>query len=149
MVTTDGHPSWHDDDMLIVSDAARIAQRSARTIRRAYLSGRLVAHRDGNGRGVRIQYGDLRAWLLAELVTPRSEPAPSELIARVDVNRARARASTGNLELLTAARRRRARRARVSATTQATRGATPARGRREREPLAETDAPASPTAVPS
>jgi hypothetical protein len=149
MVTTDGHPSWHDDDMLIVSDAARIAQRSARTIRRAYLSGRLVAHRDGNGRGVRIQYGDLRAWLLAELVTPRSEPAPSELMARVDVNRARARASTGNLELLNAARRRRARRARVSATAQATSGQRRLGGGVREGRSAETDAPASPTAVRS
>jgi excisionase family DNA binding protein len=118
MVTTDGHPSWHDDDMLTVSDAAGIAQRSARTIRRAYLSGRLVAHRDGNGRGVRIHYGDLRAWLLAEPVTPRSEPASSRLMAQVDFTRARARAQTGNLELLTAARRRRARRSRASATAQ-------------------------------
>jgi excisionase family DNA binding protein len=119
-VTTDG-PSWHDDEMLCVSDAARIAQRSARTIRRAYLSGRLVAHRDGNGRGVRIRYDDLRAWLLAEPVSPRSEPASSELIARVDGWRATVRANTGNLELLTAARGRRARRARASATAQPTR----------------------------
>ena len=122
MVTTDSHPSWHDDDMLIVSDAARIAQRSPRTIRRAYLSGRLVAHRDGNGRGVRIHYGDLRAWLLAEPITPRSEPASSELMEQVDVSRARARENTGNVELLTAARRRRARRARASATAQPPRG---------------------------
>ena len=121
-MTTDGHPSWHDDDMLMVSDAARIAQRSARTIRRAYLSGRLVAHRDGNGRGIRIHYGDLRAWLLAELVAPRSEPASSELMARIDLKGSRARANTGNLELLTAARRRRARRARASATAQPPRG---------------------------
>jgi hypothetical protein len=145
VVTTDGHPSWHDDDMLIVNDAARIAQRSARTIRRAYLSGRLVAHRDGNGRGVRIHYGDLRAWLLAELVTPRSEPASSELMARVDVKRARARANTGNLELLTAARQRRARRARASATAQPTRGSAGPGNARERP--AETP-PAPPTAVP-
>jgi hypothetical protein len=66
LVTTDSGPSWYGHELLCVSDAARIAQRSARTIRRAYLSGRLVAHRDGNGRGVRIHYGDLRAWLLAE-----------------------------------------------------------------------------------
>jgi excisionase family DNA binding protein len=117
-VTTDGDSSWHDDDMLTVTDAARIAQRSARTIRRAYGSGRLVAHRDGNGRGVRIHYGDLRAWLLAELIAPRSEPVFSELIARVDLTGSRAGENTGNLELLTAVRRRSARRARASATAQ-------------------------------
>jgi hypothetical protein len=117
-VTTHGHPSWHDDDMLMVSDAARIAQRSARTIRRAYLSGRLVAHRDGNGRGVRIHYRDLRAWLLAELIAPRSEPGFAELIARVDLGGSRACENTGNLELLTAVRRRSTRRARASASAQ-------------------------------
>ena len=121
-MTTDGHPSWHDNDMLAVTDAARIAQRSTRTIRRAYLSGRLVAHRDGNGRGVRIHYGDLRAWLLAELVAPRPEPASSEPIPRVDLKGSRAREGTGNLELLTAVRLRRARRARASATAQPPRG---------------------------
>jgi excisionase family DNA binding protein len=122
-VTTDGRPSWHHDDMLTVTDAARIAQRSARTIRRAYLSGRLVAHRDGNGRGIRIHYGDLRAWMLAELVAPRSEPTSSELMARVDLKGSRSsRQNTGNLELLSAVRRRRSRRARASATAQPPRG---------------------------
>lgn len=143
-MTTDGHPSWHDDDMLMVTDAARIAQRSARTIRRAYLSGRLVAHRDGNGRGIRIRYGDLRAWLLAELVAPR--PASSELMARVDVKGSRARENTGNLELLTAMRRRGARRARASATAQPARG-NAGSGTRERRRPAGT-AMASPAAVP-
>jgi hypothetical protein len=119
-VTTDDHQSWHDDDVLSVRDAARVAQRSARTIRRAYLSGKLVAHRDGNGRGVRVLYGDLRAWLLAELVAPRSAPASSEIAADVDVTRARPRVRTGNLELLTATRRRRVRRARASANAQRT-----------------------------
>jgi excisionase family DNA binding protein len=121
-VTNDGRPSWHHDDMLTVTDAARIAQRSARTIRRAYLSGRLVAHRDGNGRGIRIRYGDLRAWMLAELVAPRSEPTSSELMARVDLKGSRSRQNTGNLELLAAVRRRRSRRARASATAQPPRG---------------------------
>jgi excisionase family DNA binding protein len=121
-VTNDGRPSWHHDDMLTVTDAARIAQRSARTIRRAYLSGRLVAHRDGNGRGIRIRYGDLCAWMLAELVAPRSEPTSSELMARVDLKGSRSRQNTGNLELLAAVRRRRSRRARASATAQPPRG---------------------------
>jgi hypothetical protein len=121
-VTTAGQPIWDGDEMLTVSDAARIAQRSARTIRRAYLSGRLVAYRDGNGRGVRIQYGNLRAWLLAEVVTPEREPASSAVMGRVEVKQARVRVDTGNLELLASARRRRARRARASATVQPTRG---------------------------
>jgi hypothetical protein len=98
---------FHDDDMVTVADAARIAQRCVRTIRRAYLSGRLVAHRDGNGRGVSIRYGDLRAWLLAEVVTPQREPPSSQPVGRVEVRKqVDGRVRTGHLELLTAARER-------------------------------------------
>jgi hypothetical protein len=108
-----GHArSLEDEDLLIVPDAAEVAQRSVRTIRRAYLSGRLVAHRDGNGRGVRIRYGDLRAWLLAEVVTPGAEPAPSTPVGAVNTRRHPGR--TGNLELLTVTRERLGRAARAS-----------------------------------
>jgi len=111
-------PGWrhHDDDMLSVADAARVARRSARTLRRAYLSGKLTAHRDGNGRGVSIRYGDLRAWLTAEVIGPAPGAAPSLVIARANVRgRADASVETGNPELLTAALQQRTRRVRTSA----------------------------------
>ena len=73
---------YHDDDMLTVADAARLARRSVRTLRRAYLSGRMIAHRDGNGRGVSIRYGDLRAWLTAEVIARAPAVAPSRAIAQ-------------------------------------------------------------------
>lgn len=100
-------PRFHYDDLLTVADAARIAQRSVRTIRRAYLSGRLIAHRDGNGRGVRIRYGDLHAWLTARVVTPTGDVPSSQPAPRVDVRtQTQPRVKTGNLELLNAARQR-------------------------------------------
>jgi hypothetical protein len=103
------------DAMLTVVDAARIARRSVRTIRRAYLAGRLVAHRDGNGRGVSIRYDDLVAWLTAEVIGPTPDTAPSQPTLRVDVQkRVGGHVKTGNLELLSAVRQRRARRARAS-----------------------------------
>jgi hypothetical protein len=107
---------YHDDDMLTVADAARLARRSVRTLRRAYLSGKLLAHRDGNGRSVSIRYGDLRAWLTAEVIGRTPASAVSRVIARVDVRaRADAAAATGNQELLSAALQRRGKRARASA----------------------------------
>jgi excisionase family DNA binding protein len=54
------------DDLLTVAVAAAEASRSVRTIRRAYRRGVLTAHRDGNGRSVRIRYRDLRRWMMAE-----------------------------------------------------------------------------------
>jgi hypothetical protein len=109
-------PRLHDEDMVTAADAARIAKRSVRTIRRAYLSGRLVAYRDANGRRITIRYGDLRAWLLAEPVTPLPDSPSSDLVGRVELRgQAQGAATTGNLELLAAARRRHARRARGSA----------------------------------
>ena len=118
-----GRPRYRDDDLLTVAVAARIARRSVRTLRRAYLSGRMVAHRDGNGRGVSIRYGDLRAWLTDAVIArkPRSATAPAS--ARLD-RRARpdSAANTGNPELLAAALQRRRRRARTSARPQATAG---------------------------
>lgn len=113
-VTTDGSSPLRDDAPLGVSDAARIARRSVRTIRRAYQSGRLLAHRDGNGRGVTIRYGDLRAWLFAEVVTLASPPTP-ERAGRADVRRPGAGPrGSSNLELLNVARQRRGRGARSS-----------------------------------
>ena len=100
---------FRDDDVLSVADAARVAERSVRTIRRAYLSGKLVAHRDGNGRTVRIRYGDLRSWLMADVISEAIDPASSQPVGRVPVGKAERRAKTGNLELLTAARARRTR----------------------------------------
>jgi hypothetical protein len=107
---------YQDDDMLTVAAAARLARRSARTLRRAYLSGKLLAHRDGNGRGVSIRYGDLRDWLTAEVITPAPEVTPERAIARVDGRRrVDARTQTGNAELLSASLQRRRRRARADA----------------------------------
>jgi hypothetical protein len=114
-VLTTEHSRRHDDDVVTAADAAQIAQRSVRTIRRAYLSGKLLAHRDGNGRGVRIRYADLRAWLLAQPIRPGREEPASRPVARINVRkRPEGGAKTENLELLTAARERRGRAARVS-----------------------------------
>ena len=116
---------YHRDDMLTVADAAQIARRSVRTLRRAYTAGRLLAHRDGNGRGVTIRYGDLLAWLTAEVISPAPTEADPRVIARVDVRaRPDATAATGNAELLEAALRRRGPRRRASAAPRA----WPARG---------------------
>ena len=121
---TQGDSRFHEDDVLTVADAARVAQRSVRTIRRAYLSAKLVAHRDGNGRSVRIRYGDLRAWLMADVITRATEPPSPRPVGRAEVRkRAEGRAKTGNLELLTAARARRTRDARAASA------ARPAEGR--------------------
>ena len=110
------HQLFHDDDVLTVAEAARVAQRSVRTIRRAYLSEKLVAHRDGNGRSVRIRYGDLRAWLMAEVISQATEPAASQPIGRVRVGKSdEGRTKSANLELLTAARARRTRASRAAA----------------------------------
>jgi excisionase family DNA binding protein len=54
------------EQLLTPARAAAIAERSVKTIRRAYSCGRLPAYRDGGGRCVRIAYRDLRAWLTAE-----------------------------------------------------------------------------------
>ena len=108
------HGTYRDDDTLTVADAARIAQRSLRTIRRAYLSGKLVAHRDGNGRNVSIRYSDLRQWLLAEEITPETGVL-QPLVGRAEIRTpGKTHAKTGNLELLSAARERRRRAARAS-----------------------------------
>jgi hypothetical protein len=126
----------HDDEeLLTVAVAAGIANRSVRTIRRAYLRGALIAHRDGNGRGVRIRYGDLRDWMMAgpavttaDLTTPGTERPTG----RASVRR-RAKKSGGegeNLRLLNAARRVRANGANGRADAVALPAADPAHARR-------------------
>jgi excisionase family DNA binding protein len=97
---------YEDEDLLAPSDAARIATRSVRTIRRAYSSGRLTAFRDRSGRGVRIRYADLRNWMLGEEISPSGvEGSETPIPARP------AAASAGShqqsLALLQAARRSR------------------------------------------
>ena len=122
-MTTHARARFHDDEMLTVADAARIVQRSVRTVRRAYVGGHLIAHRDGNGRRVSIRYGDLRAWQMAEEIAPTATAATLEPVGRVDVRkRATDSAETGNLQLLTAARRTRTRRDRASAAARTTGG---------------------------
>jgi hypothetical protein len=79
-VNSDPALPGNPEDLLTPARAAAIAERSVRTIRRAYSSGRLIAFRDGGGRGVRISYGDLRRWLLCEEIrspaTPPRQPVP-------------------------------------------------------------------------
>src|SRR3954447_1075212 len=115
---------YDDDDLLTVAEAARQARRSVRTLRRAYLSGRLIAHRDGNGRGVTIRYGDLRAWLTARSIRGAGPATPARAIARADVRPpVDTGVLTGNLELLTAALQPRRRRARIVSRPAAKRAA--------------------------
>lgn len=98
------------DNVLTVAEAAVEARKSVRTIRRAYRTGKLAAFRDGNGRGVRIRYEDLRQWMMA---TPAAAPPPSADIERpLGQIRHRKRSKdrqkpSENLRLLKAARQRR------------------------------------------
>src|SRR3954453_4970217 len=107
--------NYRDDDLLTVAEAGRDAHRSVRTLRRAYLAGRMVAHRDGNGRGVAIRYADLLAWLTADVIRQRSVAAARRPVVRVDVDAKNAPVDTGNLELVSAARTKRAAQAPASA----------------------------------
>jgi hypothetical protein len=108
--------SYRDDALLTVADAARLARRSVRTLRRAYLTGKLTAHRDGNGRGVSICYRDLRDWLTAYVIAPAPAAAPSRAVPQAVVRgQIAAGVSTGNDELLTAALERQGKRARAAA----------------------------------
>jgi excisionase family DNA binding protein len=79
------------EQLLTPARAAAIAERSVRTIRRAYTSGRLPAYRDGGGRCVRIAYRDLRAWLTAEEIARpgRSVSERRALLALVRERRSR------------------------------------------------------------
>jgi excisionase family DNA binding protein len=107
-------PAYEDEDLLIAADAAAIANRSVRTIRRAYRAGTLPAYRDAHGRGVRIRYRDLRDWMMSELLAPKvdrlaldGEPAPGLIFG---VRPIPSGSRSENLALLNAARRARARR---------------------------------------
>jgi excisionase family DNA binding protein len=95
--------------MLSPAAAAVVAGCSVRTIRRAYLGGTLLAYRDARGRGVRIRYGDLREWMMCEVVQGSGAVgavAEGDRISGVS----RGGAGSDNLALLVAARERRAKR---------------------------------------
>lgn len=100
------------DDLISAADAASIAGRSVRTIRRAYRAGKLLAYRDGNGHGVRIRYSDLCRWMTAHTIAPSTDrddltalmPRPA---ARSSAGEKSAEGGNEYLALLKAARRRR------------------------------------------
>jgi hypothetical protein len=93
--------------------AAALARRSVRTISRAYRGGTLRAYRDGNGRGVRIRFGDLRQWMMATTVAASAPQQQAEHfdspLERADMggSKVTARGPSENLTLLNAARARR------------------------------------------
>lgn len=101
---------FDQDDVLTVAEAAALARRSVRTIRRAYRTGKLAAFRDGNGRGVRIRYEDLRDWLMARSAAkPRSTNSVDRVRGQIH-HRKRSDGPSGeseNLMLLRAVRQRR------------------------------------------
>lgn len=104
------------DDLLTPATAAAIANRSVRTIRRAYSRGRLDAYRDGSGRGVRIRYADLRRWMMSEQIaaTELARGDSGQPLSLIGVAPSRYSASLSeNLALLTAAREARAKRGRA------------------------------------
>ena len=91
--------------------AAAFAERSARTISRAYRGGALRAYRDGNGRSVRIRFGDLRQWMMAtSAAAPQrheEELQFSDPLERLDMGgKVPAAGLSENLALLNAARAR-------------------------------------------
>lgn len=103
--------SGEEDRLLSPAAAALIAERSIRTIRRAYRSGALAAFRDGNGRGVRISSADLHRWLRAGTAASSEHQdskagEPPAALARLDMTRRTERMSE-NRALLDAARARR------------------------------------------
>jgi excisionase family DNA binding protein len=88
------------DEFVTTAQAAQIVGCSRRTIRRAYISGALIAHRDGNSRRVRIRPCDLREWMIAEPI-----PASAMNMAAAEPAFRSARSSRrSSLELLRAAR---------------------------------------------
>jgi excisionase family DNA binding protein len=99
------------DDLVSVEEAARIAGRCERTIRRAYREGSLTAYRDGNGRAVHIRYGDLREWMMArKAAAPREQAVPIERPTGQVRHRKHSRGrgkSSENLKLLRVARQKR------------------------------------------
>lgn len=120
------------DDLISAADAASIAGRSVRTIRRAYRAGKLLAYRDGNGHGVRIRYSDLRRWMTAQAVGPVAESedlaaATARPVRQVNVSGRNAGGVTSDsLALLKAARRRHGG-GRGSASGRRAAGSTPSR----------------------
>jgi hypothetical protein len=100
-----------EDELLTPARAATLARRSVRTIRRAYRAGALLAYRDGNGRGVRIRYGDLRRWMLAKSAAApplrERDDQPDRPHKRLDMEgRAASARDSDNLALLNSARAR-------------------------------------------
>jgi excisionase family DNA binding protein len=93
---------------LSVAEAAALAGRSVRTVRRAYRRGALRAYRDGNGRCVSIEYADLLAWVKASQI--RKPPIrPREVARPILAGRIEARSRLPqNLALLDQVTRRRA-----------------------------------------
>lgn len=107
-------PRYEETDLLKVADAAVEARRSVRTIRRAYRSAKLRAYRDGNGRGIRIRYGDLCEWMMAGSAVA-SSPATQAAPPAGNVRQGKSANDRGsgpsqNLLLLRAARQREAKR---------------------------------------
>lgn len=106
-------PPHEEADLLTVTDAAAAARRSVRTIRRAYRSAKLRAYRDGNGRGVRIRYGDLCEWMMAGSAAAPSPTtqtaAPTGKVRHGKRANDRGSGPSQNLLLLRAARQREAR----------------------------------------
>ena len=103
-------PRFGDEDLLTPAVAAVVARRSVRTIRRAYLGGALVAYRDASGRGVRIRYGDLKSWMMSEVVDGSNEllrGGSSDLAVGERRPVRPVRRESSNLALLVAARERR------------------------------------------
>jgi excisionase family DNA binding protein len=107
-------PRHEETDLLTVSDAAMAARRSVRTIRRAYRSAKLRAYRDGNGRGVRIRYGDLCEWMMAGSAAAFSPPTqaapPTGKLRHGKRASDRGSGASQNLLLLRAVRQREAKR---------------------------------------
>jgi excisionase family DNA binding protein len=104
MKAVDDRRRLGSDELLSAAAAAAIAERSVRTIRRAYSSGRLAAYRDGGGRGIRIRRADLHDWLLRERVEPQTQGAGGSPPPHVSLERRPTRTLSENLSLLRAAR---------------------------------------------
>jgi excisionase family DNA binding protein len=95
-------------ELLTVAEAAQIARRSVRTLRRAYWRGALPAYRDGNGRTIRIEYGDLRDWMKRKPASPSRRDGDGHPTARISsIEERRTPKLAENLRLLDTARERR------------------------------------------
>jgi hypothetical protein len=95
---------YRDNDLITVADAAAEAEKCERTIRRAYRRGALEAWVDGNGRSVRIRYGDLRAWMMARSTRPAPKRIERDRVRRSSPSGPRSEGTAENLRLLAAAR---------------------------------------------